>query len=48
MKFNVEYNDQNLEIEAESAVQAIIKIMDFNYNNSNNIEFEITKLKDSN
>jgi hypothetical protein len=41
MIFNIEYQNQNLRIEADSAVQAILKIIDINIDFKNNIEFKI-------
>ena len=41
MIFNVEYQNQKLRIEADSAVQSILKIIDFNIDFKNNIEFKI-------
>jgi hypothetical protein len=45
MIFNIKCEDQKLKIEADSAVQAIIKIIDFENDILNNAEFEIIKLK---
>ena len=41
MIFNIEYQNQKLRIEADSAVQAILKIIDINMDFKNNIEFKI-------
>jgi hypothetical protein len=41
MIFNIEYQNQKLRIDADNAVQAILKIIDLDINLKNDIEFKI-------
>lgn len=41
MIFNIKCNNQNLKIEAENMVQAIIEIIDLNLGIADDIEFDI-------
>lgn len=46
MKLVIGYDDNNLKVEAESVVQAILKILDLNPG-TDNMEFEVKKVKDN-
>lgn len=46
MKLEIGYKENRLKVEAESVVQAIIKVLDSYYGIENNIEFEVRMIKD--
>lgn len=41
MRFYIRYGSENIEIEADNAIQAVIKIIDSGYDISSNAEFKI-------
>jgi hypothetical protein len=47
MKLEIGYKENRLKVEAESVVQAIIKLLDSNYGAENTMEFEIKKINDN-
>ncbi len=48
MKMNIELNGRNFTIEAESLVEAVLKIIDTGLNITEHTEFQVARLADSN
>ena len=48
MKFSVELNDRNFTVEAESLVEAVLKIIDAGFSETDNTEFQVPNLINSN
>ncbi len=48
MKYCIRFNGQNLAIEAESVVHAVVKIIDICSGITDNMEFQITELINNN
>ena len=43
MKMNIEVNGRNFTVEAESLVEAVLKIIDAGFNITDNTEFQVAK-----
>lgn len=48
MKLNIELEDRNFAIEAESLVEAVLKIIDAGLGETDKTEFKVAKLVNSN
>lgn len=48
MKLNIELEGRNFAIEAESLVEAVLKIIDAGYGETEKTEFQVAKLVNSN
>ncbi len=48
MKLNIELNDRNFTVEAESLVEAVLKLIDTGLNITENTEFQVARLAGSN
>ena len=48
MRFNIELSDRNFTVEAESLVEAVLKIIDAGFSETDNTEFQVARLINSN
>lgn len=48
MELNIELNGRNFTVEAESLVEAVLKIIDAGFNITENTEFQVARLINSN
>ncbi|HEX2946274.1 MAG TPA: hypothetical protein VHT96_10010 [Clostridia bacterium] len=48
MKLNIELNGRNFTVEADSVVDAVLKIIDAGFNETDNTEFQVARMVNSN
>ena len=48
MKLNIELNGRNFTVEAESLVEAVLKIIDAGFSEMDNTEFQVVRMGNSN